>query len=177
MTAVAMTTPRAEVRASSIFLALLRRDTRVARRELPFFLLLCGVVWAWGRRLSDERGAAIAVLLTASDPNLLAYAGLATPDIALAATITVPAELGHPQRIESAIKKHELSRARWIKRIEQCRDEVVAHAVIAVVREFWTHNAAFEEALARLDDSHWREANRKALRELRRMGWGQEGEA
>src|SRR2546430_10988506 len=34
-----MTTPRAEVRASSIFLALLRRDTRVARRELPFFLL------------------------------------------------------------------------------------------------------------------------------------------
>jgi hypothetical protein len=95
----------------------------------------------------------------------------------LAATITVPAELGHPQRIESAIKKHELIRARWIKRIEQCSDEVVAHAVIAVVREFWTHNAAFEEALARLDDSHWKEANRKALRELRRTGWGQEGEA
>jgi hypothetical protein len=39
MTAVAMSAPRAEVRASSIFIALLRRDMRVARRELPFFLL------------------------------------------------------------------------------------------------------------------------------------------
>jgi len=56
--------------------------------ELPFFLMLCGVLWAWGRRLSDERGAAIAVLLAASDPSVLAYAGLATPDIALAATVS-----------------------------------------------------------------------------------------
>jgi ABC-2 type transport system permease protein len=39
MTAVAIATPHAEVRASSIFVALLRRDMRVARRELPFFLL------------------------------------------------------------------------------------------------------------------------------------------
>jgi ABC-2 type transport system permease protein len=39
MTAIAMAAPRAEVRSSSIFLALLRRDMRVARRELPFFLL------------------------------------------------------------------------------------------------------------------------------------------
>jgi ABC-2 type transport system permease protein len=39
MTAVAMAAPRADVRASSIFIALLRRDMRVARRELPFFLL------------------------------------------------------------------------------------------------------------------------------------------
>ena len=39
MTTAAMATPRAEVRSSSIFLALLRRDMRVARRELPFFLL------------------------------------------------------------------------------------------------------------------------------------------
>jgi ABC-2 type transport system permease protein len=39
MTAAVMATPRAEVPASSIFLALLRRDMRVARRELPFFLL------------------------------------------------------------------------------------------------------------------------------------------
>src|SRR4051812_40034921 len=31
--------PRAHVRASSIFFALLRRDMRVARRELPFFLV------------------------------------------------------------------------------------------------------------------------------------------
>lgn len=56
--------------------------------ELPFFLLLCGVVWLWGRRLTDERGAAIAVVLVATNPNVLAYAGLATSDIAIAATIS-----------------------------------------------------------------------------------------
>lgn len=39
MTAAAIEIPRAEVRSSSIVLALLRRDMRVARRELPFFLL------------------------------------------------------------------------------------------------------------------------------------------
>jgi ABC-2 type transport system permease protein len=39
MTAVAIGSSRAEVRASSKFAALLRRDLRVARRELPFFLL------------------------------------------------------------------------------------------------------------------------------------------
>jgi ABC-2 type transport system permease protein len=39
MTAVAIGRRRAEVRASAVFMALLRRDMRVARRELPFFLL------------------------------------------------------------------------------------------------------------------------------------------
>src|SRR2546423_14059368 len=39
MTAVTLAAPRAEVPASSVFYALLRRDMRVARRELPFFLL------------------------------------------------------------------------------------------------------------------------------------------
>ena len=39
MTAAAIATPRVGVRASAIFAALLRRDLRVARRELPFFLL------------------------------------------------------------------------------------------------------------------------------------------
>lgn len=56
--------------------------------ELPFFLLLCGVVWAWGRRVGDERGGALAVLLAASNPNVLAHAALAAPAIALTATIT-----------------------------------------------------------------------------------------
>jgi len=56
--------------------------------ELPFFLLLCAVVWGWGRRLTDERGGAIAVILVASNPNVLAHAGLATTDLALAATMT-----------------------------------------------------------------------------------------
>ena len=55
--------------------------------ELPFFFVLCAVVWAWGRRLMDERGAAIAVFLTVANPNVLAHAGLATPDIALAAMV------------------------------------------------------------------------------------------
>src|SRR4026207_910096 len=39
MTPMPIVAPRAEVRASSIFVALLRRDMRVARRELPFFRL------------------------------------------------------------------------------------------------------------------------------------------
>jgi len=39
LTAAVMAVPRVEVKASSIFMALLRRDMRVARRELPFFLL------------------------------------------------------------------------------------------------------------------------------------------
>ena len=55
--------------------------------ELPFFILLCAVVWGWGRRLTDERGAAIATVLAATNPSLLAHAGLATTDIALAATV------------------------------------------------------------------------------------------
>jgi ABC-2 type transport system permease protein len=39
LTAAAIAGSRAEVRASAVFAALLRRDMRVARRELPFFLL------------------------------------------------------------------------------------------------------------------------------------------
>ncbi|HEY6090255.1 MAG TPA: ABC transporter permease [Gemmatimonadaceae bacterium] len=39
MTTTAIRAPRAEVRPSSVFAALLRRDMRVARRELLFFLL------------------------------------------------------------------------------------------------------------------------------------------
>jgi ABC-2 type transport system permease protein len=39
MTVAALDAPRGEVSPSSVFAALLRRDMRVARRELPFFLL------------------------------------------------------------------------------------------------------------------------------------------
>ena len=39
MTTVVVEAPRSEVSPSSVFAALLRRDMRVARRELPFFLL------------------------------------------------------------------------------------------------------------------------------------------
>jgi hypothetical protein len=66
-----------------------RVTLRLARLgELPFFLLLCSVVWSWGRRLSDERGGALAVLLVASNPNVLAHAALATPAIAFASTVS-----------------------------------------------------------------------------------------
>lgn len=56
--------------------------------ELPFFIFFCAVVWMWGRRLTDERGAAIAVLLVAANPNVLAHGALATTDIAFAATLS-----------------------------------------------------------------------------------------
>ncbi|HEY9426180.1 MAG TPA: PQQ-binding-like beta-propeller repeat protein [Gemmatimonadaceae bacterium] len=63
------------------------RTLRLARLGvLPFFLLLLGVVWAWTRWLYDERAAALAVLLTASMPQILAHSSLATTDLPLTAT-------------------------------------------------------------------------------------------
>jgi 4-amino-4-deoxy-L-arabinose transferase-like glycosyltransferase len=56
--------------------------------ELPFFLLLSLVMWMWGRRLTDERGAALAVVFTACNSNLLAHAGLATTDFGVVTTVT-----------------------------------------------------------------------------------------
>jgi PQQ-dependent dehydrogenase (methanol/ethanol family) len=64
------------------------RTLRLARLGmLPFLLLLLGVVWAWARWLYDDRTAALAVLLTASMPQILAHSSLATTDIPLAATL------------------------------------------------------------------------------------------
>lgn len=57
--------------------------------ELAFFVLLAAVVWLWARRLLGEPGAALAVLFAVTNPNLLAHAGLATTDIACAATTTL----------------------------------------------------------------------------------------
>ena len=57
--------------------------------ELAFFLIMSLVVWAWARRALGDAGAAIAVLFTVSNPNLLAHAGLATTDIACAAATTL----------------------------------------------------------------------------------------
>lgn len=56
------------------------------RGVIAFFLLLALATWAWGRRLLGEPGAAIALLLVATNPNVLAHAGLATTDVACAAT-------------------------------------------------------------------------------------------
>jgi 4-amino-4-deoxy-L-arabinose transferase-like glycosyltransferase len=53
---------------------------------LPFLLLGIFVVWAWTRRLAGDAAAAIAVLLFSTLPPILAHAGLATTDMAAAAT-------------------------------------------------------------------------------------------
>ena len=57
--------------------------------EIVFFVMLAIVVWAWGRRLIGDIGAGLAVLFVVTNPNLLAHAGLATTDIACAATTTL----------------------------------------------------------------------------------------
>jgi len=53
---------------------------------LPFFLLSALVVWMWTRRLSGDWAAAAAVGLLVTTQPVLAHAGLATLDMALAAT-------------------------------------------------------------------------------------------
>jgi Dolichyl-phosphate-mannose-protein mannosyltransferase len=57
--------------------------------ELIFLLLLAAVVWLWARSLVGDAGAAIATLMLVTNPNVLAHAGLATTDIACAATTTL----------------------------------------------------------------------------------------
>ncbi|HET7373086.1 MAG TPA: glycosyltransferase family 39 protein, partial [Gemmatimonadaceae bacterium] len=66
-------------------------DTLASARhgEIAFFVVLAIVVWAWGRRLAGEFGAVLAVLFVVTNPNLLAHGGLATTDIACAATTTL----------------------------------------------------------------------------------------
>jgi hypothetical protein len=49
---------------------------------LPFFVLLLIAVWLWGIRLGGESAGALAVAFVASNPTVLAHAGLATTDIA-----------------------------------------------------------------------------------------------
>ena len=55
---------------------------------LPFLALLLFVTWLWARRLLAGEGAALlAVILLLSVPPVLGHAGLATLDVAAAATI------------------------------------------------------------------------------------------
>jgi hypothetical protein len=49
---------------------------------LPFFLLSCGVLWLWCRRLFGDEVALVALLLYTTVPPVLAHAGLATTDMA-----------------------------------------------------------------------------------------------
>jgi len=76
--------------------------------ELPFFLALAVVAWAWGRRLGDERTAALATIFAVANPNLLGHAGVAGIDIGPAALM--PAALlawlmwlEHPGRRQSVL--------------------------------------------------------------------------
>lgn len=57
--------------------------------EMIFLLLLTLATWGWGVRLAGEMGGAAAVFLLLANPNILAHAGLATTDIACAATTTI----------------------------------------------------------------------------------------
>ncbi len=63
-------------------------NLRLARLGvLPFFLLAIGVVWAWCVMLFGRAAAFWGVLLFTTLPPVLAHAGLATTDMALAATL------------------------------------------------------------------------------------------
>lgn len=54
---------------------------------LPFFWIACIVVHLWGRRSLGEPAASLAVLVFSQLPPVLAHAGLATTDMALAAMV------------------------------------------------------------------------------------------
>jgi Dolichyl-phosphate-mannose-protein mannosyltransferase len=54
---------------------------------LPFFLLAAVCVWRWSARILGEYGALMAVLLFTNLPIVLAHAGIATTDMAVAAGI------------------------------------------------------------------------------------------
>jgi hypothetical protein len=71
-------------------------DTLASARHgvLVFLVLAAAVVWMWARDLFGELGAFIAVLLLVTNPNILAHAGLATTDMACAATTTLALFLG-----------------------------------------------------------------------------------
>ncbi|HEX4681304.1 MAG TPA: hypothetical protein VH277_01275 [Gemmatimonadaceae bacterium] len=57
--------------------------------EIVFFMLLAATTWWWGMLLLDDAGGYFATLLLVTNPNILAHAGLATTDIACAATTTL----------------------------------------------------------------------------------------
>ncbi len=54
---------------------------------LPFFLAAAALVWAWSRRLFGDAPALAATALFTTLPPVLAHAGLATTDMASAATV------------------------------------------------------------------------------------------
>jgi Dolichyl-phosphate-mannose-protein mannosyltransferase len=64
------------------------RNLTLARLgTLPFFLLACAVVWLWSAHLFGEWAAVFSVFAFTLLPPVLAHAGLATTDMAAAATL------------------------------------------------------------------------------------------
>ena len=55
---------------------------------LPFFVLLCLMVWFWTKHLLGKPAALVAVLLVSNIPPILGHAGVATTDIGVAAMLT-----------------------------------------------------------------------------------------
>ena len=53
---------------------------------LPFGVALGWIAFAWGRHLYGYAGGLVAMALVCFDPNVIAHAGLITPDVTLAAT-------------------------------------------------------------------------------------------
>jgi hypothetical protein len=66
------------------------RNLAIARAGvLPFLILLCAAVYAWGRRyFSPEAGVCAVALVTCAAP-ILGHAGVAATDLACAATVTL----------------------------------------------------------------------------------------
>lgn len=71
---------------------------------LLFTLIMAGVVFLWSRELFGLWGGLLSLLLLAFDPNILAHSGLATTDIAAAATIALALYL---------LRRHLLHPTRW----------------------------------------------------------------
>ncbi|MGH7498101.1 MAG: ArnT family glycosyltransferase [Gemmatimonadales bacterium] len=64
------------------------RNLSLARAgTLPFFIFACFIVYAWSRRLFGDPAAVVSVGLFSQLPPILAHSGLATTDMALAATL------------------------------------------------------------------------------------------
>lgn len=61
---------------------------------LPFFALLIVMTFLWGRRLLGDPGGLLAAALLATTPAILGHAGIATLDIAAAATCVLALYLG-----------------------------------------------------------------------------------
>jgi len=61
---------------------------------LPFFVLLLVMTFVWGRRLIGDAGGLLATALLATTPAILGHAGIATLDIAAAATCVLALFLG-----------------------------------------------------------------------------------